>query len=168
MGGPGLLLALDDQFEMDRRCRASGGGEVRPDAERVEEHLSLVVGRPPGIQPVPPDGWLERRGLPQVQGVHGLHVMVAVHDGRESSRVIGRPLGEDGRQSRGLPDLHRGEAGGAQRRGQPLGGPADVSSSGRIAGQRGDAQPLHEVGDETVSLRGDVGPDWRGAHTSEL
>ena len=52
MRGAGLLLALDQQLEVDGGGGAAGGGEVGADAEGVEEDLALVVGRPARVEAV--------------------------------------------------------------------------------------------------------------------
>ena len=46
----GLLLALDEQLDGDRRGVATGGGEVGAHAEQVEGDVALVVDRAAGVQ----------------------------------------------------------------------------------------------------------------------
>ena len=48
--GAGLLLALDQQLEVDGGGGTAGGGEVGPHAEGVEEDLPLVVGGAARVQ----------------------------------------------------------------------------------------------------------------------
>ena len=88
----GLLLALDQQLDRDRRGVAAGGGQVRAHAEQVEGHVALVVDGAAGVQlgPSGPSthGRLERRVLPQLQRVDRLHVVVAV-DERDRRAGVG-------------------------------------------------------------------------------
>ena len=141
----GLLLALDDQLEVDGRAGAPGRGEVCSHAERVEEDLALVVGGAARVQPVAVDGGLERRVLPEVERRDRLHVVVAVDERGRRAGVVAGPLGEDGRQAGGLPHLDGGEAGAAQglREAGRLtgvrrrGGPGRRRSTGCAATRRG-------------------------------
>ena len=89
-----LLLALDEELERDAG-RPAGRGEVRAQAEQVEQQLPLVVGGAASPQHVAVDGRVEGIGVPELHRVDGLHVVVAVdeHDGRV--RIVARPLGED-------------------------------------------------------------------------
>ena len=117
--GAGLLLALDEHLEVDGRAGASGRREMGPDAEGVEAHLTLVVGRAPRVQPVTDDGRLERRVLPQVQRCDRLDVVVTVDQDRRRSGVVAGPLGEDGGQARRSPTPRPS---GSRRRGGPAPG----------------------------------------------
>jgi hypothetical protein len=65
----GLLLALDEEAQRHRRGVAAGRGQVRAQAEQVEQQLALVVGGAPGVQLLAADGRLERRGDPLLQRV---------------------------------------------------------------------------------------------------
>ena len=60
----GLLLALDDQLEVDGGAGAAGRREVGADAERVEEDLALVVGRAARVQPLAVDASARTAGAP--------------------------------------------------------------------------------------------------------
>ena len=119
----GLLLALDEQLEVDGRAGAAGGRQVRPDAEGVEEDLALVVGRAAGVaagrrRTVGSNGGCSHRS----SGVDGLHVVVAV-DQRRSARP-GRRCGHSAKTAGrpcGLPDLDDREAGVPQACASQLG-----------------------------------------------
>ena len=80
----GLLLALDQQLEVDGGGVAAGGGEVGAHAEQVEGDLALVVDGAAGVQlgavRAVDDGRLERRVHPQLRRVDRLHVVVAVDE----------------------------------------------------------------------------------------
>ena len=98
---------------------APGGGEVRAQAEQVEQQLALVVGRAAGPQHVAVDRRVERVGVPQLERVDRLHVVVRRTPGRSgASGVVARPLGVDGRQPGGRPDLDESgsRCGGRRRR----------------------------------------------------
>ncbi len=62
--GAGLLLALDEQLQVDGGGGAAGGGEVGADAECVEEHLALVVGGAARVQAAFPDDRFEGVACP--------------------------------------------------------------------------------------------------------
>ncbi len=155
----GLLLALDQQLEVDGRRGAAGGGQVGPHPEGVEEDLALVVGGAPGVQPVADHGRLERVGRPAVLTGGGLHVVVPVDEHGRRGRVPGGPLGEDRRQAVRLPHLGHRETGVAQLGGQPLGGAPYVLGPAGVGGHRGDAQPVGEVREEVGLVLVDEGAD---------
>jgi hypothetical protein len=46
----GLLLALDEEAQRDRRGVPAGRGQVRAQAEQVEQQLALVVGGTAGVE----------------------------------------------------------------------------------------------------------------------
>ncbi len=146
--GAGLLLALDQELEVDGGGRAAGGGEVGPDAERVEEHLPLVVGGAAPVHPAVADHRFERIGVPAVLAGGGLHVVVPVHEDGGGVGIVGGPFGEDGGCAVRLPDLRDREAGLPQLGGQPRGTAPYVPVVLRLRGYGGDAQPLGEVVEE--------------------
>ena len=145
-----LLLALHDQLEVDGRAGAPGRLQVRADAEGVEEDLALVVGGAARVAAGRRPRRLERRVLPQLERRDRLHVVVAVDDDGRRGFVVARPLGEDGGQPGGLPDLDGRESGVAQGLREPLGRAPHVAGVGRVAGDGRDAQPLDELGDEAL------------------
>jgi hypothetical protein len=156
----GLLLALDQQLDGDGGGVPAGCGEVRADAEQVEGDVALVVDRTAGVQlgavRSVDAGGLERRVLPQVEGVHRLDVVVAVDERHGSGRVARWPLGEDGRRTRSRPDLHGREARAAQRLGQPGGARRHLGGVRRVGRYRRDAQPGVEVGVQVVEVAEDI------------
>jgi hypothetical protein len=152
----GVSLALDEHLEVDRGRGSAGGREVGVEPEQVVGDLPLVVDGTAGEEFLAADRGLERRPLPQLLRVDRLHVVVAVeHDGRGAVVPAG-PLGEHRRQAGRLPDLHRREAGPAQRAGEPLGAAAHIRMVLGLGGYRRDAQPLVEVGVQPVAVFGDV------------
>ena len=128
-----FLFALDEELDVDRQAPVLL--DVRLDGLDVHEHLALVVGGAARVDLAVAHRRLERRGGPQVQRVHRLHVVVAVEeDGRLAGRV--EPVAVHHRIARRLDQLHVLEAGGAARVGGPLGAAANV---GGVLGQRRNA-----------------------------
>ena len=79
-----LLLALNNVLQIDGRPSLSP--DERLGALDVSEQLAFVIGRPPCHYVVSLDGGLERRMTPEVEGVYGLHVVVAIDQDR---RLLG-------------------------------------------------------------------------------
>ena len=91
--GPVLLLALEHEREVDR-------GRPPDRAQRLErgevhDELPLVVGDAAADEPAIADEGLERGVLPQVERVDGLHVVMAVDDGRRRARRLVDPAVDD-------------------------------------------------------------------------
>lgn len=148
----GLLLALDQELEVDGGRGAAGGCEVGADAEGVEEHLPLVVGGAPPVHAAVADHRLERVGVPAVLAGGGLHVVVPVDEDGRGVRVVGRPVGEDRGGAGRLPDLGDREAGLRELGGQPLGAAPYVPVVLRLGGYGRDAQPGGEVVQEGCAV----------------
>jgi len=150
----GFLLALHDQLDGDRRRLGTAYGQAGPDAQRVEEHLALVVGGAPREQAAVALGRFERRALPLLQRLGRLDVVVPVKQDARRIGVIGGPLGEQGGQPvrAGFPDLGDWEAPGAQMPGEPFGAAPHVCSVSRIGRDRRDGQPLLQVIDELAGV----------------
>jgi hypothetical protein len=130
-------------------------GQVRAQAEQVEQQLSLVVGRAAGEQVLATHRGLERRGHPQLQRVDRLDVVMPVDEHGRRVRLGGRPLGEDRRHAARVPHLDGGEPVPAERVGQPAGAAPDVRRVGGVGADRRDAQPRVQIGVQ----RAPVGPD---------
>src|SRR5215217_1304707 len=147
---PRLLLALDEELDVDRQ--APVGGQQMPDGRDLEVDLALVVGGAAGVQVAVAHGRLERRGGPLLQRVGRLHVVVAVHGDR---RLLGpgpQPLAVHGRLAAlGGQDLGV-EPGRLHQSGQVLGRAADVAGALGVAGDRGDGAPLGQLANERVRL----------------
>jgi hypothetical protein len=163
----GLLLALDQDLDGDRRGVAAGGGQVRAHAEQVHRDVALVVDRAAGVQlravGALDAGGLERGVRPQLQRVDRLDVVVPVDEGHRRAVVRRGPLGVDGGGTGGLPHLHDREARAAQRGGQPLGARGDGRRVRGVGGDRRDPQPGVEVGVQVVEVRADE-VAFRAAH----
>jgi hypothetical protein len=143
----GLLLALDEELQRDRRRVLTGGREMRTEAEQVEQQLALVVGCPAGTQHVTIDRRVERVGVPQLQRVDRLHVVMGVDEHGRRVRVGARPFGEHGRQPRAVvPHLDGWETGAPRGVGEPLRAARDVVVMFGLGADAGDAQPLVEIG----------------------
>ena len=152
----GLLLALDQELQVDGGGGAAGGGQVCADPEGVEEHLALVVGGAPRVHPAVGDDRLERVGVPAVLAGRGLHVVVSVHQDGGRARLTGRPLGVDGRGARGLKDLGDREPGLPELGGEPVGTAPYVRVVVGLGRHGRDPQPLCEVAEEGGTVLLDV------------
>ena len=135
-GEPDSSSPSIEQLEVHGGGGAAGGGEVGADAEGVEEHLALVVGRAARVEPAVADDRLEGVGVPAVLAGGGLHVVVAVDEDGGRVRVVGGPLGEDGGRAGGLPDLGGREAGLLELGGEPVGAAAYIAARGRAGRTR--------------------------------
>lgn len=166
----GLLLALDQQLEVDGRSGTAGRGEVGADPECVEEHLALVVGGAPREEPVAAYDGLEGVGVPAVLAGGGLDVVVAVDQHGGGLGVVRGPFGVHGRGARGGPDLGHREARPGEFRGEPVGAAPDIGGVFRLGGHGRDAQPRGEVVEKGSAVSFDVRVDGavRGrAHAHE-
>ena len=123
--------------------------------EQVEQQLPLVVGRAAGTQDVAVDRRVERVGVPQLDRVDRLHVVVAVDDHRRRVGVGAGPLGVDGRQPGRRPDLDGREARAPGGVGEPFGAAVHVGVVVGLGADAGDAQPGVEVGEQFVAVFGD-------------
>jgi len=123
---------------------------VRAQAEQVEQKLALVVGCAAGVQQIAGDRRVERVGVPQLDRVDGLHVVVAINQYRRRGFVISSvgaaPLGVNSRQARGRPDLDNREPGLTRRCGEPVGAAMHVAVVLGLSADARNAQPLVEVG----------------------
>ncbi len=164
-----LLLALEDELEVDRQAAAASPGAPRPPQTCDRGRWPLSSAAPRAEDPAVADDRLERRRLPQVERVDGLDVVVAVdEDGRGAGGV--EPVGVDDRVAAGLGDLDVLEAGGAQLAGEPLGRAPAV---GRVlrdrrrcwgcAGSRRSGARRRSAVVVEVRLEGGVGRSSRGA-----
>src|SRR5215469_111074 len=133
----GLLLALDQHLDGDRRPGGARRGQVRPEAETVEQYLALVVGSTASKQHAVALGGLKRGAVPLLKRLDGLHIVVAVDEGHRCRRVTGSPLGKYRRwPSRAVrvrwPDLYHVEARFLEMVLQPVGRTADVVVAPRV------------------------------------
>ncbi len=154
----GLLLALDQQLQVDRRGGPARGGEVGADAECVEEHLPLVVGRPARVEAALADLRLEGVAGPAVLAGGGLNVVVPV---QRTVGAWGSSAGQSAKTA-GAPrsaTLGGGESGLQELGREPLGAAAHVRRVLGLGGHRRDAQPLHEVVEEGGTVVVDVRAD---------
>ena len=157
-----LFLALEQDFDVDRQ--RSVGAHERFQRLDEREHLPLVVHRAARIEVAVAHLRLEGWTLPQLDGVHRLHVVVAVE---ENGRLVFRfePLAVDERmpvfQWLDEPDLL--DADGAELVGDELRGAAHVVVVLVQRADAGDAQQRLEVFEEGVAVGFDVGERfvWR-------
>ena len=81
--GADFFLPLEDDAHVDGQPAVLL--EVRFDGLEVHEDLALVVGGPARVDLAVAHGRLERRGVPELQRIDRLHVVVAVEeDGRRA------------------------------------------------------------------------------------
>ncbi len=99
-------------------------------------HLALIVGGAAAVEVAVALGGLEGRSGPKLQGVGGLHIVMAVaEDGRFARSV--QPIGIYQGVSAGLNEFDILHAGSAESGGDEFGGAFDV---GAILGQSADAR----------------------------
>ena len=139
-GAAGLLLALEDALDVDRRraCRLL----ERFHCLDVNIQLPLVVRRPPAEDVIADDGGLKRRGIPQFQRIGRLHVVVSVDEECGGLRPGSQPLGVDDRVTRRGHYLRLGEPCQQQFVPQPHRRALDVRLVRRLRADAGDAQEL--------------------------
>ena len=102
MDGTGLLLALDDELQVDRQRLPRL--QERFHSSGVHADVALVVGRTAGEHPSFLDHRDERRRLPEIDGIHGLDVVVRIHqDGGLARRM--QPIRVNQRMTSRLADL---------------------------------------------------------------
>jgi hypothetical protein len=140
-GRAGLLLALDEQRDPDRRAAVERAqrGEVGHDAR-------LVVGGAARVEATVALGGLERRRRPQLVAAGRLDVVVGVEQhGRRGGRR--GPAGQDGgRAVVGRQYRDVGRAGPARQLGDGLGAAVGVVGVRGVGPDAGDADEAFEVG----------------------
>jgi hypothetical protein len=75
-----LLFAFDDPA--DRQRQRVAGLAHRADRREPDADLGLVVGRAARVEPLVPQRRLERRGIPELDRIDGLDVVVVVEEQR--------------------------------------------------------------------------------------
>ena len=89
-------------------------------------HLPFVVDRPPGVKVAVALGGLERGGMPFVQGIGGLHIVMAI--GQAGWLACGmQPVSINQRVTGGFDDPDMLQANPLHLPGQALGGKPDVA-----------------------------------------
>ena len=148
LAGAALFFAFDEGDDVERQ-RAAG---VVPGAERFEEagDLPFVVDGAAGEDFVFADGGLKCGGGPEVDGVGGLDVVVAVEQDGGCVGDVGR-AGEDDGVGVGL-DQVGGEAGFGEAVGGPPGGGGAIAGVGGVGADRGDGEPLDGAVDGVVAI----------------
>ena len=97
------MLAADLFFALDQETYVDGQPIFRSEpgfnALDVRERLAFVVGRTAGVDVAIASRGLEGRGLPKIERIGGLHVVVAVYqDGWRAGGT--KPLGQYDRVAR--------------------------------------------------------------------
>ena len=160
-----LLLALEDDADGGETLAVLDGG-----AETLEEGepLALVVLRAAGVDAAVALGGLEGRGLPEVDGVDGLDVVVAVEEDGAAGGV-GGTFGED---QRGLgavaADELGGEAQGAEEGAHPLGAGDAVGQVGGVTADGGETQEGVVVGEDGDAVGREPGVEGGLGHGAIL
>src|SRR5690606_27797504 len=119
------------------------------------EDAGLVVARAAPVDLAVAHLGLERRAVPQLEGLGGLDVVVTVDDHRGQARVVVQAADDDG-VPRGRQDAHVGDPGALHPRGGPPGGGRHVGPPLGVGADAGDAHEVHEVGDVALLAGGDV------------
>ena len=166
----GLLLALDQELERDRRAGAAGRREVRAQAEQVEQQLALVVGRAARTQHVTVDRRVERVGVPQLQRVDRLHVVVAVDEDDRRVRVVAAATPRTPRAATRRPSTPRPS--GSRRRAPRRRTIRHCARRRRdgpgIRADAGNPQPGIEIREQVLAVVGDVVTYGRHARDDSL
>ena len=136
--GTRLLVALEDELDVDRERPA--GGEERLRGAEVHVDLTLVIRRAAGEHPAVDHGRLEGRRLPQIERIDRLDVVVAVDQG---GRRVGRaqPVAVHDGMTRRVRHLDVVDADPAQVVRDPLRGAPAV---GGVLRKGGDARDPEE------------------------
>ena len=142
-----LLLAFGEHDDVHRQRAARA--EVRLERLDVQVQLSLVVDGAARVDAAVPHGRLERRRLPQLERLGGLHIVVTVDEHRRCAIAGLAPLADDDRMAIGRDDLGR-ETDVAHARGKPLGGTHHV---GPMLGARAHARDAQELEQLVVDAR---------------
>src|SRR5438132_650666 len=119
----GLLVAFEHELEVQRKTAARrqeclGGAQMHMD-------VPFVVRGTTGQHPLALDDRLEGRRIPQLEGIDGLDVVMAVYD-RRWCPIRTQPVTVDDRVGGRLGNLDVLGADGSQLVGQPFGGPPTV------------------------------------------
>ena len=139
--GAGLLLALDEELEVHGGGGAAGGGEVGPDAEGVEEHLALVVGRAARVEPAVPDRPARRGRCPSRPR------------GRRAARRGGRRRGRSERPGRRTATRRRPRAHPAVSQISVTGKPVSRELGGEPLGAAAHVAGVVRAGPDTEGMR---------------
>jgi len=107
----------------------------------MDMDLTLVVRRAARNDAAVVDGGLEGRGRPEVERIDGLHVVVAVDEGRRAVAVAAIAAGDD-RVAAGLGCLRVVDAETPQLADDPVGGGTTVAG---MFGQRRDARDPEQL-----------------------
>ena len=136
-----FFFALDDEEDVDGEMGA--GGERGLDTEDVGHDLAFVICSATGGDDATGEAGLEGRGGPEVEGICGLDVVVAVdEDGGAAGVRLG--AGEDDGMAGGAADL-REEADADKFFVEPLAAGGDVVATGGIGGDAGEAKEVEEL-----------------------
>ena len=154
-----LLLALDHGGDRQRQL---AGDRLEGAAGLDEGHgLAFVVAGAARDDDLAPagqrfDARLERRGLPLVQRIDRLHVVMAVKQHARAGNAVG--FADHHRMALGRAHVG-GKADAAQVGGDVLGGGAALFLVGRVGGNRGDAQQREQTLDALVDILVDAAQD---------
>ena len=136
-----FLLPFEHEGQVDRRRPADRAQGL--EGAQVHHQLALVVRDAAADEPAVADERLERRVLPQVEGVDRLDVVVAVDDdGRRARRLVDPAV--DDRMQVGRDDLDLGRAQAAQASRDPLRGRDHVAGVLVEGGHARDARQLEQ------------------------
>lgn len=164
VGAAALLLALDQEFEVDREPPIALQERFRH--QDRDQQRSLVVGSAARVQPLVPHRRLEGRRAPGPERLGRLHVVVAVdQDGRRGRGA--QPLGCDHRMAAGRTDRNPLETGRAEPLGDEPRRQLDVRLVGRLGADARDRAKPAELLEMALERRRKIGLDL-GAHRPPL
>ena len=139
---PELLLALDDQLEVERELAADGEHGLH--RLEVHPHLALVVNRTARVELAVTNLGVEGGRPPFFERIDRLDVVVSI-DERRRQFGIDHPLGVDGGVALRLDELAVLETGGSSRDREVLRVATDVRGVRGIGGDARDAEELDEL-----------------------
>ena len=151
--GAGLLLALDDQLEVEWQLAADGEDCLH--RFEVHPYLPLVVNGAPRIQIPVADLRLEGRRAPLIERVDRLDIVVAVDECRRQRRIH-EALGVDRGMPGGFDELGVVKADLASLGGEVLGVAPDVGGMCRIGRDAWDPEGGNQLVDVALLIAGAV------------
>jgi hypothetical protein len=140
--GADLLLALQEHLHVARKPAADR--EMRLPGLPVREHLSLVVGGSAGEDAPVTDRRFKGGSRPQLDRVHGLHVVMPIEEHRRRLRRV-EPLGVDDRVPIGVDQLRAHEADPGELLAAVLGTAPNIPGARRVGGDAGNGEERPEL-----------------------
>lgn len=137
----GFFFAFNEDFDV--AGEASVALDQPAEGGEEDERLTFVIAGAAGVDVVVLDDGFKGRRVPEVEGVDGLDVVVAVEEERG---LAGGEEGlgvDEGVAAGGFDELDVGED--REFSGDPFGGAMDVDGVGGVGGDAGDAQEFDQL-----------------------